>query len=84
MANKYDYTGEAKLVACEFLGNDINGNNRYKIHIMLPFNNAVYIANGKGYYRKFVMENGDVAKDVYVEIYSTKSGKMKFAKLEEL
>ena len=47
MVKEFNYKGAAKLAVCEFLGNDINGNGRYRVVVIID--NKVYMASGKGY-----------------------------------
>ena len=77
---EFNYRGAAQLAVCEFLGNDINGNGRYKVVIIID--NKVYTASGKGYYRNFETSNGDSLRDVKVTIRRMKSGKYRLDDLE--
>ena len=42
---EFNYKGAAQLAVCEFLGNDINGNGRYRVVIIID--NKAYTASGK-------------------------------------
>lgn len=77
---EFNYKGAAKLAVCEFLGNDINGNGRYRVVVIID--NKVYTASGKGYYRSFVTSNGDSLRDVKVAIRRMKSGNYRLDDLE--
>lgn len=76
----FNYKGAANLAVCEFLGNDINGNGRYRV--VLIINGKVYTASGKGYYRSYETSNGDSLRDVKVTICRMKSGKYRLDDLE--
>lgn len=77
---EFNYKGAAQLAVCEFLGNDINGNGRYRVVIIID--NKVYTASGKGYYRSFETSNGDSLRNVKVTIRRMKSGKYRFDDME--
>lgn len=77
---EFNYRGAAQLAVCEFLGNDINGNGRYRVVVIID--NKVYTASGKGYYRNFETSNGDSLRDVKVTIRRMKSGKYRLDDLE--
>ena len=77
---EFNYGGAAQLAVCEFLGNDINGNGRYRVVVII--NNKAYTASGKGYYRNFETSNGDSLRDVKVTIRRMKSGKYRLDDLE--
>lgn len=77
---EFNYKGAAQLAVCEFLGNDINGNGRYRVVIIID--NKAYTASGKGYYRSFETSNGDSLRDVKVTIRRMKSGKYRLDDLE--
>ena len=75
-----NYRGAAQLAVCEFLGNDINGNGRYRVVVIID--GKVYTASGKGYYRSYETSNGDNLRDVKVTIRRMKSGKYRLDDLE--
>lgn len=77
---EFNYKGAAKLAVCEFLGNDINGNGRYRVVVIID--NKVYTASGKGYYRSYETSNGDTLRDVKVAIRRMKSGKYRLDDME--
>lgn len=77
---EFNYRGAAQLAVCEFLGNDINGNGRYRVVVIID--NKVYTASGKGYYRNFESSNGDSLRDVKVTIRRMKSGNYRLDALE--
>lgn len=77
---EFNYRGAAQLAVCEFLGNDINGNGRYRVVVIID--NKVYTASGKGYYRNFETSNGDSLRDVKVTIRRMKSSKYRFDAME--
>lgn len=77
---EFNYRGAAQLAVCEFLGNDINGNGRYRVVVIID--NKAYTASGKGYYRNFETSNGDSLRDVKVTIRRMKSGKYRLDDLE--
>ncbi len=77
---EFNYRGAAQLAVCEFLGNDINGNGRYRVVVIID--NKVYTASGKGYYRNFETSNGDSLRDVKVTIRRMKSGNYRLDDLE--
>lgn len=77
---EFNYKGAAQLAVCEFLGNAINGNGRYRVVIIID--NKAYTASGKGYYRSFETSNGDSLRDVKVTIRRMKSGKYRLDDLE--
>ena len=80
MIKDFSYRGAAKLAVCEFLGNDINGNGRYRFVVIID--NKVYTASGKGYYRSYETSNGDNLRDVKVTIRRMKSGKYRLDDME--
>lgn len=80
MIKDFSYKGAAKLAVCEFLGNDINGNGRYRFVVIID--NKVYTASGKGYYRSYETSNGDNLRDVKVTIRRMKSGKYRLDDME--
>ena len=80
MIKDFSYKGAAKLAVCEFLGNDINGNGRYRVVVII--NNNVYTASGKGYYRSYETSNGDTLRDVKVAIRRMKGGNYRLDDME--
>lgn len=80
MIKDFNYKGMAQLAVCEFLGNDINGNGRYRFVVIID--NKVYTASGKGYYRSYETSNGDTLRDVKVAIRRMKSGKYSLDDME--
>ena len=80
MMKEFNYKGAAKLAVCEFLGNDINGNGRYRVVVIID--NKVYTASGKGYYRSYETSNGGNLRDVKVAIRRMKSGKYRLDDME--
>ena len=80
MMKDFNYKGMAQLAVCEFLGNDINGNGRYRFVVIID--NKVYTASGKGYYRSYETSNGDTLRDVKVAIRRMKSGKYRLDDME--
>ena len=80
MIKDFNYKGAAKLAVCEFLGNDINGNGRYRFVVIIY--NKVYTASGKGYYRSYETSNGNTLRDVKVTIRRMKSGKYRLDDME--
>ena len=80
MIKDFNYRGAAKLAVCEFLGNDINGNGRYRFVVIIY--NKVYTASGKGYYRSYETSNGNTLRDVKVTIRRMKSGKYRLDDME--
>ena len=80
MVKEFNYKGAAKLAVCEFLGNDINGNGRYRVVVIIV--NKVYTASGKGYYRSFETSNGDSLRDVKVVIRRMKGGNYRLDDME--
>ena len=77
---EFKYKGAAKLAVCEFLGNDINGNGRYRVVVIID--NKVYTASGKGYYRSYETSNGDSLCDVKVVIRRMKGGNYRLDNME--
>lgn len=77
---EFNYRGAAQLAVCEFLGNDINGNGRYRVVVIID--GKVYTASGKGYYRSYETSNGDNLRDVKVTIRRMKSGNYRLDDLE--
>lgn len=80
MIKEFSYKGVAKLAVCEFLGNDINGNGRYRVVVIID--NKAYTASGKGYYRSFETSNGDSLRDVKVAIRRMKGGNYRLDDME--
>ena len=80
MVKEFNYKGAAKLAVCEFLGNDINGNGRYRVVVIID--NKAYTASGKGYYRSFETSNGDSLRDVKVAIRRMKGGNYRLDNME--
>lgn len=76
----FNYKGSAKLAVCEFLGNDINGNGRYRVVVIID--NKVYTASGKGYYRSYETSNGDNLREVQVAIRRMKGGNYRLDNME--
>ena len=76
----FSYKGSAKLAVCEFLGNDINGNGRYRVVVIVG--EKVYSACGKGYYRSYETSNGDNLRDVQVAIRRMKGGNYRLDNME--
>lgn len=76
----FNYKGAAQLAVCEFLGNDINGNGRYRVVVIID--NKAYTASGKGYYRSFETSNGDSLRDVKVVIRRMKGGNYRLDDME--
>ena len=77
---EFNYKGIAQLAVCEFLGNDINGNGRYRVIVIID--NKAYTASGKGYYRSFETSNGDSLRDVKVVIRRMKGGNYRLDDME--
>lgn len=77
---EFNYKGSAKLAVCEFLGNDINGNGRYRVVVIID--NKVYTASGKGYYRSYETFNGDNLREVQVAIRRMKGGNYRLDNME--
>lgn len=80
MIKEFNYKGAAQLAVCEFLGNDINGNGRYRVVVIID--NKVYTASGKGYYRSFETSNGDSLRNVKVAIRRMKGGNYRLDNME--
>ena len=80
MIKEFNYKGIAKLAVCEFLGNDINGNGRYRIVVLIE--NKVYTASGKGYYRSYETSNGDSLRDVQISLRRMKGGNYRLDNME--
>lgn len=80
MIKDFNYKGIAKLALCEFLGNDINGNGRYRIIVIID--GKIYSACGKGYYRNFETSNGDTLREVSVAIRRMKGGNYRLDNME--
>lgn len=76
----FNYKGAAQLAVCEFLGNDINGNGRYRVVVII--NGKVYTASGKGYYRSYETSNGDDLRDVKISLRHMKNGKYRLDDME--
>ena len=80
MIKEFNYKGAAKLAVCEFLGNDINGNGRYRVIVIID--NKVYTASGKGYYRSYETSNGDSLRNVQIVIRRMKGGNYRLDNME--
>lgn len=76
----FNYKGAAKLAVCEFLGNDINGNSRYRVVVIID--GKVYTASGKGYYRNLETSNGDSLRDVQISLRRMKGGNYRLDNME--